>query len=536
MYESYDASTISIVNDYIKTITFVDDEIVFNDEVADENKINANLLMKIFASKGKFTTFLQYKNHSEKDNILKLLVQSDTCVIDWYLKINAVDGGECDPDEDEDDVEIQAVRGPYAIELIKDLIERNDGRLKLIVIYTAEIDAVGITKALCEGLNTFGLDVIKHEECLLEVCDIKISVLFKPTIKVHSENDIVSKRIVEYVDLPEVIVKELSFFTQGLLSNTIMESINILRNSTGKLLSTFHKDLDAAFLAHRALLPNGDDANNLLFEAILGAIRSIFYYSGVINLNNIHHISEYIKKTLKYNHHFNIDEVDTQSFLRDNLILIQKLGYLGFFGEVGISSSKIKKIEKDFHNKVHAYYLKTPDPESKISEEFSILTHHKSIFKAENTVPKLSLGTVIQGVVSGEYLVCIQQSCDSVRIKPEESRRFIFLPLKNQQDKKNIDVVTREGGEYLYFKVDYSNSFKLRTIKFSTNTGYILAVWDGSNFIFEPDYSSGDFDPAQEKFRWSFDLKDLHAQRILNEFASKMSRVGLDESEWLRKS
>ena len=536
MYESYDAPTMSIVNDYIKTITFVDDEIIFDDNVAEDNKINANLLMKIFASKGKFTTFLQYTNHSEKDSILKLLKQSDTCVIDWYLKIKPGDGGESDPDEDEDDVEIQAVRGPYAIELIKDLITTNDGRLKLIVIYTAEIGAEGITKALYDGLNTCGLVVIKHEECLLEVCDIKISVLFKPTVKVHSKNDIVAKRIVKYDDLPDVVVKELSFFTNGLLSNTIMESINILRNSTGKLLSTFHKDLDAAFLAHRALLPNGDDANHLLVEAILGAIRSIFYYSGVANLNNTQYISEYIKKTFAYDHHFAIDEVTNRTFLRDSLILIQELGHLGFFHKIGLSSSQVKKIDKDFHNKVHTYYSKTPSTELKVSEEFSILTHHKSIFKAANTVPKLSLGTVIQGVVSGEYLVCIQQSCDSVRIKPEESRRFIFLPLKNQEDKKNIDIVTREGGEYRYFKVDYSNSYKLRTIKFSTNTGYILAVWDGSNFIFEPDYSSCDFDPAQEKFRWSFDLKDLHAQRILNEFASKMSRVGLDESEWLRKS
>jgi hypothetical protein len=31
------------------------------------------------------------------------------------------------------------------------------------------------------------------------------------------------------------------------------------------------------------------------------------------------------------------------------------------------------------------------------------------------------------------------------------------------------------------------------------------------------------------------DLKDLHAQRIVDEYASQLSRVGLDESEWLRR-
>lgn len=529
MYESYDASTISIVNDYIKTITFVDDEIVFNDEVSDENKINANLLMKIFASKGKFTTFLQYKNHSEKDNILKLLVQSDTCVIDWYLKINAVDGGECDPDEDEDDVEIQSVRGPYAIELIKDLIERNDGRLKLIVIYTAEIDALGITKALCEGLNTFGLDVIKHEECLLEVCDIKISVLFKPTIKVHSENDVVAKRIVGYGDLPDVIVKELSFFTQGLLSNTIMESINILRNSTGKLLSTFHKDLDAAFLAHRAVIPERADASSLIIDSIIGAIRSLFYYKGVDKILCDELICEFIDKSCPSGHKYTFKGKD---ILKEDLIKVQQLGHETHFKSKSYSNGFID----EYYKHAAKSYQYTPDSLEHVNELFSILTHHKSLYREAGVIPKLTLGVIMQGVVSHQYLVCVQQSCDSVRILSGESRRFMFLPLNMQENKKKFDLVFCDSGEYKYMQIGYANNYNLRTIKFSTEHGSVFAVREGVDFIFEPDYSSDDFDPPQEKFRWICDLKDMHAQRILNTFASNMSRIGLDESEWLRKS
>ena len=37
------------------------------------------------------------------------------------------------------------------------------------------------------------------------------------------------------------------------------------------------------------------------------------------------------------------------------------------------------------------------------------------------------------------------------------------------------------------------------------------------------------------KYRWVADLKPEHAQRVANEYAYELSRVGLTESEWLRR-
>ena len=37
-------------------------------------------------------------------------------------------------------------------------------------------------------------------------------------------------------------------------------------------------------------------------------------------------------------------------------------------------------------------------------------------------------------------------------------------------------------------------------------------------------------------FEWVAQLKDEHAQRIANEFAGSFSRVGVNESEWVRRS
>ncbi len=40
----------------------------------------------------------------------------------------------------------------------------------------------------------------------------------------------------------------------------------------------------------------------------------------------------------------------------------------------------------------------------------------------------------------------------------------------------------------------------------------------------------------QVKFQWILELKEAHAQRIVNNFAAQLSRVGLAESEWLRRT
>lgn len=61
--------------------------------------------------------------------------------------------------------------------------------------------------------------------------------------------------------------------------------------------------------------------------------------------------------------------------------------------------------------------------------------------------------------------------------------------------------------------------------------GVILAEEEHGKFIFKQKYSDTD----DEQFEWVLDLKDLHSQRIVTDYASKLSRVGLNESEWHRR-
>jgi hypothetical protein len=159
-----------------------------------------------------------------------------------------------------------------------------------------------------------------------------------------------------------------------------------------------------------------------------------------------------------------------------------------------------------------------------IDKKFAILTHHKSLFMPHNIVPRLTLGTLIRSTTNqNNYYICIQQRCDSVRIKKNEERKFLFLPLMESTD-NYFHIVTSTGTK---LKLD-KKSYSVKTIKFKceNDDGEIKGVVQNGKFIFKEIYN--------EEFEWILDLKDLHSQRIVTNYVSLLSRIGLDESEWLR--
>ena len=154
---------------------------------------------------------------------------------------------------------------------------------------------------------------------------------------------------------------------------------------------------------------------------------------------------------------------------------------------------------------------------NKSNVDFAILTHHKNIFQPAIEAPILTLGTVIKS--ADMYYVCIQQRCDSVRIK--EERRFLFLPLEKKGEYPLI-----VNNELKLFT--NKSSFAIKTMKFKPKEGatIIQASKKDDKYVFYSSYG--------ETCEWVVDLKEMQAQRIVNNYCAQLSRVGLNESEWLR--
>ena len=140
----------------------------------------------------------------------------------------------------------------------------------------------------------------------------------------------------------------------------------------------------------------------------------------------------------------------------------------------------------------------------------------------------LSQGTIIQEQAGEKrYLLCLQPSCDCVRLKG--STVFIFCSMAvNADPKKNAatHVVYNEAKfEDLIYKPEIKSCVAL---EFKPNKGRIVAK--DLEFV---DVGKKE-DDENKKYKWIAQLKPKHAHKAVEQFARELSRVGLTESEWLR--
>ena len=141
--------------------------------------------------------------------------------------------------------------------------------------------------------------------------------------------------------------------------------------------------------------------------------------------------------------------------------------------------------------------------------------------------PMLKSGTVVSDQ-SGTYYICIQPPCDCIRI--DDKRPFIFAPLENTggAKDKNFNLVCILKNKIQYLRYIYK-SYKIKSVIFSPSqqNGSVYAQKSGKawNFI----------SVDNKKFKWIMQLKEVHALRAIQEYSVNLSRIGLTESDWLRR-
>lgn len=479
-----------------------------------ENKESIQLIPNIdplvfsnaFAKKGIHCSLLELQEKNENiESIKKTLCKSDVVILDWQM---------------------HGDNGESSCDFIKHIISQELNTslsLKLIVIYTdqASYNEI-IANRIIPLLGQLGIDADSKNDLSVQSGHTKVVVVHKASLEKTDDGRISGER------LPDVIVEEMVNLTSGLVSNTTLQAVSILRKNTHKLLGIHNKNLDIAYLAHRAMCPNPEDAEELLKTTIVDSIDSLLSYSQLQLACDSNQIVKWLENSPQPDVEVSIGgkkykftDVERKKWLKD--------GYKNFINELLISKGldvyDDKKMDSFDQNKLPGITsLNFEDKEENLAE-FAILTHHKSNFGFKSYNPYLTLGTVIKVKDNDQFYLCIQQKCDSLRIKDHEDRSFLFLPLSSEKGNNPI-VFKNATNEYLKLKVNDSNCHNLIIIRFKqTSDGMVMA-----------DKESEFTDSMNVKYKWILDLKDSHAQRIANKFAAQLSRVGLDESEWLRRS
>ena len=484
-----------------------------------------------------------YKPQTVKDidNLSLVAKKADITVIDW--QINLDDSVGINEKNGEEDAEDDDPRGPHTLKIIREvLLDLSTGSrsLKLILIYTGESGLYDITDVIFDDLTKFGLSNVQKGDCEVFSDNMKILVVAKPAFEGNGSkskfkyNPKLNKKIVSYADLPNFILSEFTKLTSGLLSNFVLRSLTVLRENTFRLIDLYKKDLDPSFLSHRLLLPNPDDSKEQLIEILSHSIQALLNYNKSGETVSVDNIKKWID-TRKFTKSISISnkelKVDT-SFIKEwasngfRKACELKWTASGHGDVTDTQKEKFEKKERELH-KDGSRLIRMDGEDEGIDSQFSILTHHKSNLRQPSFVPKMSLGTLIKEEGKDRYYLCIQARCDSVRVLKE--RKFLFLPLETVADSKSkFHFVVEDNGTTVLLKI-IKEAFELKTIKFkpSPKSETVLASSENDHYYFSSNW--------EEKFIWLADLKDAHAQRVANNFATQLSRVGLDESEWLRR-
>jgi len=474
----------------------------------EERCLNTQDLIESFADKGIVCSALEFTDYDNISasfiNIAKL---ADIVIIDWEMENERT--------------------GENALKLISSLIENdffNPQRFRLVTIYTGYEDLSDISQKLAKHIkknHDQDLDVEQNGLRLINGT-ISISIFAKShsVIPEHFRTNVANERA-----LPEKIIRSFSESISGILPNTALSAITAIRHSTHHLLAKFNKNLDYAFLTHRASSPKPDDTVHHLETFIAEEIKSILYSYNCVGQNAS--FSE-IKKWFfeKYHRNYIFNHPDGTELKREDILDILKKGS---------EKATLTNLSKSKKKKLYLHFTKLIVGDETPSSAFDLELSRLSVLKTryQNSSPYLTAGIVLQQISNKTLWLCIQPKCDSVRLEGE-SCKFPLLPIVSGIGKKSalkatLPKLCDESTDNFYHIIIHPQN--CRTIEFKSakkDKSQINPKRLKDKWIFL----------STEKLRFQFisELKEEITQNILNDFAATTARVGTNPSEWLRKS
>ena len=421
---------------------------------------------------------------------MEVMRQADIVVLDWRLQ-------EGDPQ--------------YALRLLRELLtgEVDRNSLRLVAIYTGKSELEDIYEEVAAELGRNGLDPKENvDKTIISYRHGRVVLYAKSNVNLAEP---LKERSVVEANLPERLVDDFSAMTEGLLPSIALTSLTAVREGAHRVLDQFCAELDPAFLAHRACIDNPDDAErqfvNHVSEELRGLMDNAVAEQSPAGADAV---VDWIQRKNGGAARFVFG--DKRLDLKQTITLATK----------GLRASDLN------NNAFECLSAGFAGGEvSGLDERLAWIMSFRTVFDAPS--PTLWLGSVVTATVDGDemHLICMKPRCDCVRLEEETS--FFFLPLVNPQKGKE-QLVVRLGEEFkrLGIRLDPAGGVR-RQFKPSNGSHAVTAIKREPNGDFEF------MDACNKRYIWQGELKAEYAQRIAQTFAATLSRVAVDESEWLRR-
>lgn len=380
--------------------------------------------------------------------------------------------------------------GENVTSVVKELVQIDElqHELRSIIIYTANDLETVKTRLNAEGIIFGAGEYISHNNLYTTI-----------SLWNKKSKDANVDRTAEFNDLVEKCIDEFTDIFHGIVPNVAMAAIAEVRKNTHKLLGVMNKELDPAYLSHRSLLESPEDAERHIEEILIGEIESMIRGSEIGKFAKIDNLKK--AKIIQDKKYQRVDFIQCLEYSTEKKIITGKR-----------KTEKANKLTEDVKQCFTKEWFGEEEKARESEKNFAVLT---SIVTEYVSNPYLTLGAIIEK--SSEKFLCLQPRCDSIGLKKKTN--FIFLKLIPDEEK--FDIVLRDGSKY---KIKYS-------------------LQNRQNFLFNPDVEGkkvlfSNLKNMQDdvEFTYIASLKRLHAQRIANEFSAYISRVGLNESEYIRRN
>ena len=429
---------------------------------------------------------------------METMRQADIVVLDWLLQ----DGD-----------------SRYALELLRGLLagEVDRNSLRLVAIYTGEARLEEICADVSAELMEAGLEPVENEtKTEVSYRHGRVLLYAKPGVNLAEP---LRDRSVAEEDLPGRLVQDFASMTEGLLPGIALTSLSAVREGEHKILDRFCAELDPAFLAHMACLPDPEDAERQFVMHVAEELRGLMD-------NAVAEGSPAGAQAVEGWIRCKGDEGASFRFGERELDLQQTV-------ELATKGLKASALGQSAFKHLAAGFAGRDVVD--LDEQLAWIMSFRTVFNAPP--PTLWLGSVVTTVMDSKeaHLICMRPRCDCVRLDRETI--FNFLPLvapskfgELKELKIEEQIVTKVDEDFTRLGIGLDPSgWVLRQFQPTGDNRAVIATRR------EPDGGFEFTDACGIRYAWQGELKAEYAQRIAQTFATTLGRMAVDESEWLRR-
>ena len=433
------------------------------------------------------------QDDNDHDALVKAVARADIVILDWRLS---------------------RTTGANALPLLARILT-DDHRLRLIAFYTDQPDLGAIRRKIAASLDSLS----EPGRAVSDSNNGNGAIDFGPCrILVYAKSDsrtLERGSIVEEEALAARLIADFADMVEGLLPSLVLTALAAVRENVYQVLERFGRDLDPAFLAHRACLTQPMESEQHMVEQIASELHGIMDdVVGRTSPAGIGVIELWLQSR------FGNDEIvfgpkhkATMNAVKNML----KYGLKKQPGPIGLSNYIL--LSHGFSGGA--------DNSRELDRRLASVMSNRQVYG--ETARQLTMGTVVRRLGEDDaMLICVVPSCDSVRLTEESS--FLFLPLlEAEQHTPQVVVPNREEHQRMTVSLKPSQ-WCIRDFRPDPDRECVLAHSNGPDqpFVFR-DVNGGEY-------RWVGELKAESAQSIAQSIAARMSRMPLNKSEWLRRS